>query len=161
MLVLHSWRFFFSSRGRHTRCALVTGVQTCALPISDPRRHAMRIHSSSFDSNGAIPSEFALGAPGGFGGNRNPQLAWEDAPTGTRSFALLCIDADAPTDPSLAGRDDLAIPVAHPRGEFIHWAMADIPADVREIAAGSCSDGVDKGGKSAPNGPAAIGRAHE
>src|SRR3546814_12381220 len=27
-------RFFFSSRRRHTRCALVTGVQTCALPIS-------------------------------------------------------------------------------------------------------------------------------
>src|SRR3546814_6513911 len=29
--------FFFSSRRRHTRCALVTGVQTCALPIS--RQH--------------------------------------------------------------------------------------------------------------------------
>src|SRR3546814_7869970 len=28
--------FFFSSRRRHTRCALVTGVQTCALPISGP-----------------------------------------------------------------------------------------------------------------------------
>src|SRR3546814_2525891 len=28
------WLFFFSSRRRHTRCALVTGVQTCALPIS-------------------------------------------------------------------------------------------------------------------------------
>src|SRR3546814_4466646 len=27
------WFFFFSSRRRHTRCALVTGVQTCALPI--------------------------------------------------------------------------------------------------------------------------------
>src|SRR3546814_2269659 len=27
------WLFFFSSRRRHTRCALVTGVQTCALPI--------------------------------------------------------------------------------------------------------------------------------
>src|SRR3546814_8884576 len=27
--------FFVSSRRRHTRCALVTGVQTCALPISD------------------------------------------------------------------------------------------------------------------------------
>src|SRR3546814_10156649 len=27
------WVFFFSSRRRHTRCALVTGVQTCALPI--------------------------------------------------------------------------------------------------------------------------------
>src|SRR3546814_9037035 len=33
--------FFFSSRRRHTRCALVTGVQTCALPIDtlfDPAR---------------------------------------------------------------------------------------------------------------------------
>src|SRR3546814_10866061 len=29
--------FFFSSRRRHTRCALVTGVQTCALPISGVR----------------------------------------------------------------------------------------------------------------------------
>src|SRR3546814_2970801 len=29
--------FFFSSRRRHTRCALVTGVQTCALPIYRPR----------------------------------------------------------------------------------------------------------------------------
>src|SRR3546814_8783737 len=31
--------FFFSSRRRHTRCALVTGVQTCALPISDAQPH--------------------------------------------------------------------------------------------------------------------------
>src|SRR3546814_13321626 len=31
---LCEWFFFFSSRRRHTRCALVTGVQTCALPIS-------------------------------------------------------------------------------------------------------------------------------
>src|SRR3546814_9077171 len=30
--------FFFSSRRRHTRCALVTGVQTCALPISGAAR---------------------------------------------------------------------------------------------------------------------------
>src|SRR3546814_7361260 len=29
------WFFFFSSRRRHTICALVTGVQTCALPILD------------------------------------------------------------------------------------------------------------------------------
>src|SRR3546814_12914705 len=29
--------FFFSSRRRHTRCALVTGVQTCALPLAKER----------------------------------------------------------------------------------------------------------------------------
>src|SRR3546814_5120956 len=33
MLYLYVLCFFFSSRRRHTRCALVTGVQTCALPI--------------------------------------------------------------------------------------------------------------------------------
>src|SRR5690606_3791151 len=46
------------------------------------------------------------------------------------------------------------IPVAHPRGDFVHWAMADIAADLRGIDAGSCSDGVTRGGKSAPPGPA-------
>src|SRR3546814_15287555 len=34
MIELKSVGFFFSSRRRHTICALVTGVQTCALPIS-------------------------------------------------------------------------------------------------------------------------------
>src|SRR3546814_2759535 len=34
MMLLFRLCFFFSSRRRHTRCALVTGVQTCALPIS-------------------------------------------------------------------------------------------------------------------------------
>src|SRR3546814_6481962 len=33
--------FVFSSRRRHTRCALVTGVQTCALPISGALRPAL------------------------------------------------------------------------------------------------------------------------
>src|SRR3546814_12683452 len=36
IFVWHYVLFFFSSRRRHTRCALVTGVQTCALPISAP-----------------------------------------------------------------------------------------------------------------------------
>src|SRR3546814_19728110 len=34
--------FFFSSRSRHTRCALVTGVQTCALPIYGAVRRPVR-----------------------------------------------------------------------------------------------------------------------
>src|SRR3546814_8520968 len=33
--------FFFSSRRRHTRCALVTGVQTCALPIFDEEQNLL------------------------------------------------------------------------------------------------------------------------
>ena len=114
----------------------------------------MHIRSDSFEHRGPIPAAFAMGAADGFGGNRNPHLAWDQAPEGTRSFALLCIDTDAPTDPSLAGRADVQIPVEHPRGDFVHWAMADVPAGVRELAAGSCSDGVVRGGKAEPAGPA-------
>ncbi|MEO5565985.1 MAG: YbhB/YbcL family Raf kinase inhibitor-like protein [Luteimonas sp.] len=114
----------------------------------------MHINSDSFANRGPLTAEFALGAPGGFGGNRNPHLAWGDAPPGTRSFVLMCVDTDAPTDPAMVGDDDLDIPVAQPRTDFIHWVMVDIPADVRELAAGSCSDGFEQGGKRATRGPA-------
>src|SRR3546814_8473562 len=44
------YSFFFSSRRRHTRCALVTGVQTCALPILHASGHGKAILS-------ALPAE--------------------------------------------------------------------------------------------------------
>src|SRR3546814_10369945 len=45
--------FFFSSRRRHTRCALVTGVQTCALPILMDVRADVCGQSSMYFSNSA------------------------------------------------------------------------------------------------------------
>src|SRR3546814_5509061 len=50
--------FFFSSRRRHTRCALVTGVQTCALPIlaadvpeaERPKLQVLRTDTALFDA---------------------------------------------------------------------------------------------------------------
>jgi Raf kinase inhibitor-like YbhB/YbcL family protein len=113
----------------------------------------MRIRSDSFENGKPIPAEFAMGQPDGFAGNRNPHLAWDEVPAGTRSFALLCIDPDAPTVPETVGRDDLEIPVEQPRGDFIHWTMIDIAADTRAIAAGSCSDGITAKGKRNPPGP--------
>ena len=114
----------------------------------------MRIHSDSFEPGQPIPARYAAGAPDGFGGNRNPHLACDDVPEGTRAFALLCIDPDAPTDPSLAGKDGVEIPVEHPRGPFVHWVMVDLASELRSIAEGSASDGVTKGGKRTPPGPA-------
>src|SRR3546814_10595399 len=56
--------FFFSSRRRHTRCALVTGVQTCALPISraftSDRGWFMKISTSIKVLNGAIVGAILL-----------------------------------------------------------------------------------------------------
>src|SRR3546814_9124026 len=47
---------FFSSRRRHTRCALVTGVQTCALPISQGLPVALTIATSRADTAHATVS---------------------------------------------------------------------------------------------------------
>src|SRR3546814_2919648 len=50
--VVYIFFFFFSSRRRHTRCALVTGVQTCALPIWVPgtglNTHGFLAHARCF-----------------------------------------------------------------------------------------------------------------
>src|SRR3546814_1735896 len=46
-LICHIFYFFFSSRRRHTRCALVTGVQTCALPISQFAKPVFQAHAMS------------------------------------------------------------------------------------------------------------------
>lgn len=109
----------------------------------------MKIRSDSFAPRQPIPAEFALGADGGhaFGGNCNPHLAWSEVPEGARSFVLLCIDTDAPTDGALVANSAVPIPVEHPRGDFVHWVVANIPASVRDIAAGSCSSGLTAKGK--------------
>src|SRR3546814_1741031 len=46
--------FFFSSRRRHTRCALVTGVQTCALPISTVPTRKSQVFSTAEDNQTAV-----------------------------------------------------------------------------------------------------------
>lgn len=119
----------------------------------------MRLTSTSFAHLAAIPTRCAFGQPNGQGGmqfadNLNPQLAFHEVPEGTKSFALICIDTDVPTvfaDVNQPGRE---LPADMPRQGFIHWVIVDLPAALREIAEGSCSQGVTAGGKRAPVGPA-------
>src|SRR3546814_5281386 len=67
--------FFFSSRRRHTRCALVTGVQTCALPIF-PAHTAGHIayHLADDDALFCGDTLFAMGCGRLFEGT--PQQMW-------------------------------------------------------------------------------------
>src|SRR3546814_5748729 len=50
--------FFFSSRRRHTRCALVTGVQTCALPIYVRAESSTEVDISAIEPGQAIKAVF-------------------------------------------------------------------------------------------------------
>lgn len=79
---------------------------------------ALELSSPDFAEGGPLPV-WAWSASRG-GEDRSPALAWGEPPAGTKSFAVSCLDPDAPTGSG-----------------YWHWAVADIPADVRALSAGA------------------------
>lgn len=69
--------------------------------------------SPAFADGGRIPERFTCE-----GQDLSPPLAWAGAPAGTRSFALIVSDADAPA------------------GTWYHWAIFDLPATTTQLAEG-------------------------
>ena len=92
---------------------------------------AMKLESSKFAEGETIPIECVYGGCGG--GNVSPDLSWSGAPEGTKSFALLCHDPDAPTGTG-----------------FYHWTMWNIPASATSLSAGAG----ERGSSAAPHGSA-------
>ena len=78
----------------------------------------MTLTSSAFEPHGAIPAKHTGDAE-----DVSPALAWNEVPEGTKSFALICHDPDAP----------LVKPGAY---GFVHWVLYGIPGDARELAEG-------------------------
>jgi Raf kinase inhibitor-like YbhB/YbcL family protein len=118
----------------------------------------MKLVSSSFQDNGRIPAEFAFGAPDpkthvALSKNRNPELTWNDAPAGTKSFVLICHDYDVPSKGDDVNQEGRTIPATLPRVDFYHWVLVDLPATATSIRAGEFSDGVTARGKPGPAGP--------
>src|SRR3546814_16945449 len=70
--------FFFSSIRRHTRCALVTGVQTCALPISAVSAAVVEETTSIFPGDPRIGRESPL-APAKASGRKQPANAGQES----------------------------------------------------------------------------------
>lgn len=97
----------------------------------------MQLLSNTFPPQGAIPKRCTME-----GDNLSPHLKWSDAPAGTRSYALICHDPDAP----------LALPGSY---GFVHWVRYNLPATVSELAEGVAAgtDGVSDFGKPGYGGP--------
>ena len=79
----------------------------------------MRLTSKNFKDGDYLGPEHVLSSEYGFGcsgGNKSPQLAWDGAPAGTKSFALTCFDPDAPTGSG-----------------FWHWVVVNIPPGTSEL----------------------------
>jgi Raf kinase inhibitor-like YbhB/YbcL family protein len=113
----------------------------------------MQLTSKTLFDGKAIPAINAMGvsapAPAGAqpGPNRSPQLSWTGAPEGTHSFALICVDHDAPTKPDDVNKPGRTVPFDLPRGEFVHWVLVDIAASVSEVREGLDADGMTPHGK--------------
>jgi Raf kinase inhibitor-like YbhB/YbcL family protein len=78
-----------------------------------------RLTSTSFEPEQDMPIRHTCE-----GGDVSPPLAWSGAPSGTRSFALIVDDPDAP-DPRA------------PTKTFVHWVVYDIPASATSLAEGA------------------------
>ena len=79
---------------------------------------ALTLTSPAFAHEGSIPVKHTCE-----GADRSPPLEWTGAPAGTRCFALIVDDPDAP-DP------------AAPEMTWVHWVLYDIPPTVTSLAEG-------------------------
>jgi Raf kinase inhibitor-like YbhB/YbcL family protein len=120
----------------------------------------MHLRSDSFQPYDFIDLKYAFGKAHAtrhveLSSNLNPHLAWSDVPEGTRSFALLAWDPEVPTVGTDVNQEGRSVPLDLPRADFFHWVLYDLPADLREIAAGAHASGVTARGKApgaAPQG---------
>lgn len=119
----------------------------------------MKLTSTRLIDQHPIPADFAFGQPGEQGerfapaGNATPPLAWSDVPDATRSFVITVIDPDVPSVGDDVNKEGRSVAVDLPRVEFVHWLMANVPIDCRELGEGSCGEGIVARGDREPWGP--------
>src|SRR3546814_17642748 len=112
--------FFFSSRRRHTRCALVTGVQTCALPISG-RRRDYPVRAARGGGMRLTIDALLTGKARRFGAKGEPSAIAKDCVRGPRAVGALGITGDEQADLTVHGGPDKAIH-HYPRDHYPFWA---------------------------------------
>jgi Raf kinase inhibitor-like YbhB/YbcL family protein len=96
---------------------------------------AFGLKSSVFQANQSIPKKYTCD-----GSDVSVPLTWSDPPAGTRSFAMIADDPDAP------------------RGTWVHWVIYDLPSSVKDLAEGvPTREKLENGGKQGKNDFGKIG----
>ena len=118
----------------------------------------MKLTTTAFRDNGTIPGEFAFAVidPANhvrLSANRNPDFAWDELPSGTRSLALLCHDPDVPSRGDDVNQEGRVVLASLPRVDFFHWVLIDISPRAKGVARAEHSDGIVARGKAGPGAP--------
>ncbi len=87
------------------------------------------LSTQSFAPGGEIPRKYTCE-----GDDLSPELSWSEPPKGTKSFALIADDPDAPS------------------GTFTHWVLYDVPAEMRQLAEGASRGQLPAGASQGRNG---------
>lgn len=88
-------------------------------PVETEVEKTMKLTSSGFENGARLDDIYTVE-----GKDVSPPLSWSDVPEGTKSFALICEDPDAPSPKN---------PAAEP---WVHWVLFNIPAELRELPQG-------------------------
>lgn len=88
---------------------------------------SLKLTSTAFSQNGSIPSKYTCE-----GEDLSPALSWSGAPQGTKSFALIVDDPDAP-DPKA------------PKMVYVHWVLHNIPASATSLPENATKSGLPSG----------------
>jgi Raf kinase inhibitor-like YbhB/YbcL family protein len=100
---------------------LLCGLCTVSFAAQGP---AFRLTSTAVAAGGTLSDNEVFNGFGCSGKNLSPPLHWSGAPAGTRSFALMVYDPDAPTGSG-----------------WWHWVVYNIPASASDLGAGAGATG--------------------
>jgi Raf kinase inhibitor-like YbhB/YbcL family protein len=93
----------------------------------------LKLTSTAFTPSGSIPSRYTCE-----GADASPPLEWSGAPDGTRTFALIVDDPDAP-DP------------AKPQRVYVHWVLYNISSSISKLAENAAKGGLPQGAAQGSN----------
>jgi Raf kinase inhibitor-like YbhB/YbcL family protein len=100
-------------------CGLLAVLAVCVRRTEGASAMSLALKSEAFAQGGEIPAKYTCQ-----GEDLSPPLSWADAPPGTKSFALIVDDPDAP-DPRA------------PKMTWVHWVLYNIPANATGIVQGA------------------------